>query len=119
MIQCAVLISNQKTGDYLAVLVLEPSGMLVTSTFRGGIHPYALKPLIGALLDEPIYKKYADVLAQTKVLPLELMRFETGRLVDLINGRSMTLGGVLVSARAVEREDYHDESVNDSEAPRG
>ena len=117
MIQCAVLILDQKTSEHLAVLELKPSGMLVTSTFRGGIHPYALKPLVDALLDEPIYKKYADVLERDRVLPLELMRFETDRLAGLINDRSLTLGGMLVSACAVEREDSGDEGTEESEAP--
>ena len=114
MTECAVLISSKETGARMAILVLNPSGMLVTSTFEGEIHPYALKPLVGALLDEPIYKKYADVLVREKVLPLELVRFETGRLADLINERSMTLGGVRISACTVEREDSRDECEDES-----
>jgi hypothetical protein len=104
MTKYGVLISNKVTGELLAVLELDPSGMLISSSFTTRIHPYSLGKIAGRLLDQPIYKKYADVLARDKVLSPKLMKTETLCIADLINGKAMTLGGVPISARSAQAE---------------
>ena len=104
MTHYGVLISNKRTGEPLAVLELDPSGMLITSSFSKGIHPYSLGKIAGRLLDQPIYKKYADVLARGKLLSTKLMKAETQCIADLINGKAMTLGGVSVVASSTQCE---------------
>ena len=104
MTKYGVLISNKVTGELLAVLELDPSGMLITSSFTTRIHPYALGKIVVRLLDQPIYKKYADMLARGKVLSPKLMKIETQCIADLINGQAMTLGGVSVVASSAQCE---------------
>jgi len=104
MIKYGVLISNKVTGELLAVLELDPSGMLITSSFTTRIHPHSLGKIAGRLLDQPVYKKYAAVLARDKVLSPKLMKTETQCIADLINGKAMTLGGVPISARSAQAE---------------
>ena len=104
MTRYGVLISNKENSDQLAVLELEPTGMLITATFEGGLHPYALKPFVDRLVDQPIYEKYAEVLARDKVLSPELLEAEIGFLAELINEGSMTLGGFPIKARTAHRD---------------
>ena len=104
MTHYGVLISNKRTGELLAVLELDPSGMLVTSSLTKRVHPFSLGKIAGRLLDQPIYKKYADMLARGKVLSPKLMKIETQCIADLINGKAMTLGGVPISARSAQAE---------------
>jgi hypothetical protein len=104
MTKYGVLISNEITGELLAVLELDPSGMLITSSFTTRIHPHSLGKIAGRLLDQPIYNKYADVLARDKVLSPELMKTETQCISDLINGKARTLGGVSIVASSARCE---------------
>jgi hypothetical protein len=104
MTHYGVLISNKRTGELLAVLELDPSGMLITSSFTTRIHPHSLGKIAGRLLDQPVYKKYADMLARDKVLSPKLMKIETQCIADLINGKAMTLGGVSVVASSAQCE---------------
>ena len=104
MIKYGVLISNMVTGELLAVLELDPSGMLITSSFTNRIQPYSLGKIANRLLDQPIYKKYADLLARGKVLSPKLMKTETQCIADLINGKAMTLGGVSVVACSAQAQ---------------
>ena len=75
--------------------------MVITAAFEGGINPHSLGKLVDRLLDQPIYKKYADVLSRDKVLSPELLVTVTEYLADLINNHSMTLSGVSIVARSV------------------
>ena len=102
MTHYGVLISNKRTGELLAVLELDPSGMLITSSFTTRIHPHSLGKIAGRLLDQPVYKKYADMLARDKVLSPKLMKIETQCIADLINGKAMTLGGDSVVASSAQ-----------------
>ena len=100
--QYGVLISDKGTGEQLAVLELNPSGVLVAGSFTKSVHPYSLRKIVD-LIDQPIYKKYADVLVRDKALSPELMRFETQHLAELINNHSMTLCGVPILATSSQR----------------
>ena len=104
MTKYGVLISNEITGELLAVLELDPSGMLITSSFTKRVHPHSLGKIAGRLLDQPVYKKYVDMLARDKVLSPKLMKIETQCIADLINGKAMTLGGVSVVASSAQCE---------------
>jgi|GEM_PF-3931673 len=104
MTRYGVLISDKVTGELLAVLELDPTGMLTTSSFTKRIHPYSLGKTANRLLDQPIYKKYAAVLARDKVLSPKLMKTETQCIADLINGKAMAWGGVSVVASSAQCE---------------
>ena len=103
MSQYGVLISNKDTGEALAVLVLDPSGMLVASSLTKMIHPFSVMKFIDRVLDQPVYRKHAEVLARDKALSPELMKAETECIADLINGRTMTLGGDPIVAHSGQR----------------
>ncbi len=103
MTRYGILISDKETHEQLAVLELDPSGMLVSSSLTKKIHPYSLRSFVN-LIDQPIYKKYAEVLAREKVLPLELMMTETQLIADLINAQSMTLSGATIVASTAQCE---------------
>jgi hypothetical protein len=79
------------------------TGMLVSSSLTKKIHPYSLRSFVN-LIDQPIYKKHADVLAREKVLSLELMMTETQLIADLINAQSMTLSGAKIVASTAQCE---------------
>ena len=101
MIKYGVLISNLVTGELLAVLELDPSGMLITSSFTEKIPPISLPHFVKSFLDQPIYKNYADMLARDKALLPKLMRTETQLIAEIINEKSRTLGGVRPESRQV------------------
>lgn len=103
MTQYGVLISNKDTGEDLAVLVLEPSGMLVASSLAKMIHPYSVMKFIDRVLDQPVYQKHADVLALDKELSLEMLKTETQCIADLINAQSRALGSVPIVAHSAKR----------------
>ena len=103
MTQYGVLISNRDTGEDLAVLVLDPSGMLVASSLTKKIHPYSVMKFIDRVLDQPVYRKHADVLARDKALSPELTKAETECIADLINDELITLGGIPVMAHSGQR----------------
>ena len=102
MTKYGVLISNKVTGELLAVLELDPSGMLVTSSLTKRVHPFSLGKIAGRLLDQPIYKKLTDVLARDEALSPKLMKTETQHLAEIINGKSRTLGGVRIVASSAQ-----------------
>ena len=99
MTRYGVLIMRKDNAEPLGVLELDPSGMLITAAFEGGANPYALGKFANGLLDQPIYKKYAEVLAQAKALSPEVVVAETEHTANLINGQEMTLGGMPILAR--------------------
>lgn len=103
MTQYGVLISNKDTGEDLAVLVLDPSGMLVASSLTKKIHPYSVMRFIDRVLDQPVYRKHADVLARDKVLSPQLMKAETECIADLISSQTITLGGIPIVAHSGQR----------------
>ena len=103
MTRYGVLISEKETSKSLGVIELDPSGMMITAAFEGGPNPHSMGKFADHLLDQPIYKKYADVLARDKVLSPDLMMTETQLIAGLINRQSMTLGGVPVVARSVQQ----------------
>ena len=102
MTQYGVLISNKDTGEDLAVLVLDPSGMLVASSLTKMIHPYSVMKFMDRVLDQPVYRKHADVLARDNVLSPELLKIETQCIASLINANSRTLGGVSILAHSAQ-----------------
>ena len=102
MIKYGVLISNLVTGELLAVLELDPSGMLITSSFTEKIPPISLPYFVKSYLDQPIYKKLTDVLARDEALSPKLMKTETQHLAEIINGKSRTLGGVRIVASSAQ-----------------
>lgn len=104
MTHYGVLISNKRTGEQLAVLELDPSGMLITSSFTEKIPPISLPHFVDRFLDQPIYKKYVEVLTHDKVLSAELMENEIKYMVELINMKPMSLGGVRIVARSAQHK---------------
>jgi hypothetical protein len=63
--------------------------MLVTRSFAGEVHVTALNAVIHLLeengLQEPLYKKYEDVLKQTSTLSEELLQKEAEHYAGVIN----------------------------------
>jgi hypothetical protein len=104
MTRYAVLITQKENSEPLGVLELDPTGMVITAAFAGGIHPNSLKSVVDELLDQPLYAKYAELLSRVKVLPAEVLKAESDRLAGLVNERSLTLLGMPIGARSAERD---------------
>jgi hypothetical protein len=104
MTRYAVLITQKENSESLGVLELDPTGLVIVSTFAGGIHPYALKPVVNNLLDQPLYAKYAELLSRLKTLPAEVLKAEADGIARLVNERSMKVMGMRIGARIAERE---------------
>jgi hypothetical protein len=95
-----VLISSRENDEKLGIMEFDPTGMLVCSTIKAGLHPYALKTFL-KLLDQPLYVKHADVISRDKVLSRELLITESQDLAARINEKSMTMGGGPIVAASV------------------
>ena len=103
MTKIGVLISSRENNEHLGIMEFDSPGMLICSTKKAGIHPYALKQFL-KLLDQPLYIKHADIISRDKVLPRELLITESQNLAARINGKSMTLAGQPILATSVEWE---------------
>lgn len=101
MTKIGVLISSQENEEKLGIMEFDPTGMLICSTFKAGIHPFALKTFL-KMLDQPLYVKHADVISRDKVLSRELLITESQDLATRINEESMTMGGGPIVAASVE-----------------
>jgi hypothetical protein len=101
MSKIGVFILNKETDERLGILEFDPTGVLVASVVKHGPHPFALKQFV-SLLDQPLYKKHADVISRDKALPRDLLITESQALAAQINGESRTLAGVQILAKSAE-----------------
>jgi hypothetical protein len=101
MTKIGVLITSKEDDERLGIMEFDPTGILVCSTFKAGIHPFALKTFL-KMLDQPLYVKHADIISRDKVLSRELLISEAEDLAARINEKSMTLGGRPILAASVE-----------------
>jgi hypothetical protein len=67
MIKIGVLISSKENDERLGIMEFDSTGMLICSTFKAGIHPFALKQFLN-MLDQPLHVEHADVISRDKVL---------------------------------------------------
>ncbi len=84
-----LLLKEEKSGKELGLIEFDPTGMLVTRGFAGEVHVIALNAVVHLLeengLQEPLYKKYEDVLKQQSSLSEELLQREAEHYAGVIN----------------------------------
>lgn len=104
MTKIGVLISSKETNEQLGIIEFDPSGLLIGSAIKGGMHPYALKQFT-SLLDQPLHVKHKDVISRDKVLSRELLIAEAEDLAVRINEKEKPLGKGSILATKGEWED--------------
>jgi hypothetical protein len=103
MTKIGVLISSRENDEKLGIMEFDTTDMLICSTFKAGIHPFALKTFLN-LLDQPLCVKHADIISRDKVLSREILITESQDLATRINEKSMTMGGGPIVAASVKWE---------------
>lgn len=100
-----VLLKSKDGGEQVAVLELEPDGMLICSIIKPGLHVFAIRS-VTMLLDEkaplPIYKKYEDRKDEAGNLPREILLSEAYAYAKIINEAELKIDGIPVIASVEE-----------------
>jgi hypothetical protein len=84
-----LLLTEIGSGRDLGLIEFDSSGILILRAFKDGVHVNALHAVIRLLekngLDEPIYKKYGDILKEKQWLPVEILEKEAAFYADVLN----------------------------------
>jgi hypothetical protein len=107
-VRMAILLTTVASQEQVAVIELDPSGMLVFRVIRKGLHVFALKPLERLLrqhvFPEPLYVKHAQVLREQSRLPLAILEQEARACADVLNRleQPLSMAGQPVKAEVVQ-----------------
>lgn len=84
-----LMLTEETGGKELGLIEFDPSGMLLLHGFQGGVHVNALKAVVSLLeknvLQEPLYKKYAEILKQQGSLSVDILLKEAESSAEVIN----------------------------------
>lgn len=104
-----ILCVSKADQSRLAMITLHPSGVLIYSSMRKDMHPYALKPVESYLkkkvLKVPLYVKYEKLMDSKSELPEDILKEEAMEFARLINMGDVQIGSESVTASVVRYED--------------
>ena len=100
----AILLTDRANEDEIGVIEFHPNGHLLFRVLDKGLHVYALKSVEQILkengLEEPLYKKYAQMLETQKELSLETLEKEARFYAGILNNLTppLVIGGKSIEA---------------------
>lgn len=102
-----VLLLDKTSRTKVGLIKFDSSGVLVYQSNRAALQVFAFKPINQLLseqwLKEPLYKKYANVLDENKMLAERILVKEAHSCADFLNALEgpLVLGNSIVKAKAV------------------
>jgi len=105
-IEIGILLIRKEDNEQMGLVVLDPSGMMIYTILKEGMHPYGMKPIERFFSDsytgEELSAKYAAQINEFGKVPDDILWGEAIHISDAMNIHGISVAAKSALAKAVK-----------------